>query len=233
VPWKRDARDAYFLDPRPGLSGYPGKPKKSPAKPRPEIMPLGLLKGAEGEHLVSHGRVEQHLTVWEWPAASGFEPTWAVVQMSDRTGARYQRVVGLRDYITQEQAAKLLRAPVMSVTRWVRAGELPSRKRGGFAVIRLGDLLAFAKERKRPVRVARRLAVIRAKKEKSPRTKSELIAENRRLKEQLAASQRHAKAVFDWASRPTPARRGAGGETLSDSAPDTGGQPDDLEADQG
>ena len=71
-------------------------------------------------------------------------PSEAVLVMRDRIGFEYERRVHLGDYVSQRDAAKLLGLPVMTINRWVRSRKLPSRKRGAFAIVRLGDVLKVA-----------------------------------------------------------------------------------------
>jgi len=71
----------------------------------------------------------------------------------DRTGFRYERAIGLDDYVSQAEAAKLLQIPVMTIYRWVRSGGLPSKKRNGISVIKLRDVLGIAREQKKRIRI--------------------------------------------------------------------------------
>lgn len=83
----------------------------------------------------------------------------AVVVKRDRIGFRYERVVQLDDWVSQQEAAQLLGLPVMTVNRWVRAKKIPSTKRNGFSVVRLGDVLRVGKERQRPLELRGKLMI--------------------------------------------------------------------------
>jgi hypothetical protein len=65
----------------------------------------------------------------------------------DRIGFKYEREVGLNGYLSQNEAAKLLRLPVMSVNRWVRSGALKSKKRQGYSVVQLRHVLMLARSK--------------------------------------------------------------------------------------
>ncbi len=82
------------------------------------------------------------------------DPSEAIVVLRDRVGFEYQRVVGLDQFVSQREAAQLMGLPVMTINRWVHAKKLPSRKRRGFKIILLRDLLRLIKEqgRKLPMR---------------------------------------------------------------------------------
>jgi hypothetical protein len=75
------------------------------------------------------------------------QPEEAVFIVRDRIGFKYERKVGLPDFVSQREAAELLRLAVMTVNRWVRDGDLPSQTRNGFSVIKLEDLVHFAGEK--------------------------------------------------------------------------------------
>jgi excisionase family DNA binding protein len=72
------------------------------------------------------------------------QPEEAVFIIRDRIGFKYERKVGLTDFVSQREAAELLSLAVMTVNRWVRDGELPSHSRNGFSVIKFEDLVRFA-----------------------------------------------------------------------------------------
>jgi hypothetical protein len=74
-------------------------------------------------------------------------PNEAVFLIRDRIGFQYERQVGLGDFVSQREAAELLRSAVMTVNRWVRDGNLPSDTHNGFSVIKLEELVRFAAEK--------------------------------------------------------------------------------------
>ncbi len=83
-----------------------------------------------------------------------------MVVVRDRTGFRYERYVGLDDYVTARDAAQLLGVPAMTVTRWIKKRRIRSRKQNRSSVIRLRDVLRVAKGRQRPVKLGTRLKIL-------------------------------------------------------------------------
>ena len=127
MPWREDFVEAFWVEPEEfGLGGWP---EAMSAENQTEACEQGEPAGE---------RVD---TPIELP-----EPLEAVILMRDRIGFRYERVVGLEDFLSQREAAQLLSVPVMTVNRWVRARKLPSRKRNGFSVVKLRDVLSTAKK---------------------------------------------------------------------------------------
>src|SRR5512139_703465 len=112
MPWRDDTPPAFWLDPSPGLAGAPD----------------------------AAASVDEELTRATTSNAVD-DLRFAVITVSDRIGFEYRRVVGLKDFISQRDAAQLLDLPVMTVTRWTSSGRLKSRTKNGFTVIRLSDLL--------------------------------------------------------------------------------------------
>jgi hypothetical protein len=82
----------------------------------------------------------------EEPAPAPRPPSEAVLIMRDRIGFEYERRVNLGDFVSQRDAAKLLGLNLMTINRWVRSRKLVSRKQGGFAVVRLKDVLKVAQD---------------------------------------------------------------------------------------
>jgi hypothetical protein len=124
MPWRRDFAEACWIDPDyRGLSGYrPGSAEHGKVKSIADPAPPELKD------------VEQ-----------------AVLIMRDRIGFQYERLVGLDDFVSQRDVAALLSVDVMTVTRWVKAKKLPSRKRKGFVVVRLRDVVAAARRQEIPL----------------------------------------------------------------------------------
>lgn len=120
MPWRRDFAEAYWIDPDyKGLAGYPDDPGDQQRADQP-------LEGPPKPRL--HDVQE------------------AVLIMRDRIGFQYERRVGLGDLISQRDAAKLLGVDLMTVTRWVKRKKLPSRKRKGFKVLRVRDVVLAARK---------------------------------------------------------------------------------------
>ena len=144
MPWRSDFVRAFLLDPHTGFSGYPTKTRRRVrSRPRPRPTTRATI-----EELLRRNR--------------GDVGEWAVVEIRNRIGFKYERVVGESEYMSQKEAAELLGVEVMTVSRWVRGGELSSRKRNGFSVVRLRDLLKLAAQRGLKVRRRGRLFVLGA-----------------------------------------------------------------------
>jgi hypothetical protein len=84
----------------------------------------------------------------------------AVIVMRDRIGFKYERAIGLDDYVSQKEAAMLLQVPVMTVNRWIRSKTLKSKKKDGFSVLKLRDLLKVVKQQRKRVRIGGTLLTI-------------------------------------------------------------------------
>lgn len=124
MPWRRDYSEALWIDPNfQGLAGYPDEPNETSQAQGPPPDPE--------------------------PAMTDVEE--AVLIVRDRIGFQYERRVGLGDFISQRDAAKLLGLDVMTVTRWVKAKKLHSRRRKGFVVVRLRDVVAVAHKHEIPL----------------------------------------------------------------------------------
>jgi excisionase family DNA binding protein len=100
---------------------------------------------------IEHVKVEH--STWIAEAGKDNPVRGAVMVKRDRTGFRYERAIGLDDYVSQAEAAKLLQIPVMTIYRWVRGRGLPSKKRNGISVIKLRDVLGIAREQKKRIRI--------------------------------------------------------------------------------
>lgn len=133
MPWRDDYVEAFWIDSEFGLAGWP---EDIPEKPAVE----------------SALKTEPHY--------KPKEPTEAVMVMRDRIGFRYERIVGLGDYLSQREAATLLGVPVMRVNRWVRRNKLASRKRNGYSVVLLRDVLDIARTEGCEIRTKGRLVVL-------------------------------------------------------------------------
>lgn len=145
MPWRDDTPPAFWLDSNPGLAGAPD------AAASDEQLPRGTTRNAADD------------------------VRSAVITVSDRIGFQYRRVVGLDDFVSQRDAAQLLKLPVMTVTRWTASGRLKGRTRNGFTVIRLRDLLDLIRAENRPLRTGRFLATVHASEDGESTIESEII----------------------------------------------------------
>src|SRR5437879_3482967 len=145
MPWRKDFVECFWLDPDwVGLSGRPDR-----LKPAAEA-----LEDAAPRHVKRSYLTHSAPTAPQRPIAA------AVIAVRDRIGFRYEREVGLDDFVSVREAAQLLDLPIMTVSRWVKGKVLKSSNRRGFAVIPVREVLRMAKERKRKLRLGSRLVVI-------------------------------------------------------------------------
>lgn len=137
MPRRPDAHTAYWLDMRGALHGYPSKERMPPRAIRQEE-----LAGRFGPD--DDVRVED-LAGWKTRLEDG-EHSRCILAFRDRQGFRWERNVGLNDFVSQADAAQLLGVPLMRVNRWMRNGPLKGkgRKRRGYLVIRVRDLYELA-----------------------------------------------------------------------------------------
>ena len=146
MPWRHDFVQCFWVDPDwGGFSGYPGD--ESPCEP-----PSGRTGPA-------HVRTK-YLTHSASPDETERPIGAAVAVVRDRTGFRYDRHVGLDDFVTVRDAAQLLGIPAMTVTRWIKNRRIRSRKQNGFSVIRLREVLRVAQDRQRPVKLGSRVKIL-------------------------------------------------------------------------
>lgn len=152
MPWRDDFVGAFWVDPQFGLRGDPDGPS-SPDAPSDAAMRLADRVPAGGSVTTEY--------VAGWPQrASAPAPKAAIIVMRDRIGFKYERVVGLDDFVSQREAAQLLGLPTMTVNRWVRARKLDSKKRNGYVVLRVRDVLAVGQETGCRLRMGGKLVVI-------------------------------------------------------------------------
>ena len=145
MPWRTDFVQCLWLDPDwVGLSGYPNAEKSPPAS----------IEDSAPRHVKRSYITSVARTPPRRPLAA------AVIAVRDRIGFRYEREVGLDDFVSIRDAAQLIDLPVMTVSRWVKKREMKSSKRKRFAVIRLREVLRIARERKRKLKLGSRLVVI-------------------------------------------------------------------------
>jgi hypothetical protein len=162
VPRRDKFRQAFWNDDWTGLHGYPavdphyGKPRPTAAPAEPMPLSKRIAKAQERSPTpvdgVSVSYPEDFRPLPLRPPSAEW-PKLVTLVMTDRLGFRYERVAGLNNYVSQREAALLLRLPVMTINRWVRAKTLRGTKRRGSSVVRLRDLLevAIAKGHKLPV----------------------------------------------------------------------------------
>jgi hypothetical protein len=144
MPRRPDSIEAFWLDPRGGFSGYP---RASATRETRASPPRPTLRAAL-EDMAARGAFAE-------------SPAFAVIQVRDKLGFTFERVVGLDEYVSQREAASILDLPVMTINRAVRAKQLPSRTKKGYSVIVLRDVLKEAKRRGRRLKMRGRLMVVR------------------------------------------------------------------------
>jgi hypothetical protein len=146
MPRRPDSIEAYWLDIHGGFSGHPttaATRKKATREAKPTLR-------AAIEGMAARG-------------AFGESPEFAVIEVRDKVGFAFERVVGLDDYVSQREAAMILDLPLMTINRAVRARRLPSHTRRGYSVILLREVLNEAKRRGLALKQRRRLVVLGAR----------------------------------------------------------------------
>jgi hypothetical protein len=137
MPRKSDTYVAYWIDTSGILHGYPGQ-----ERPRPKAH----KKGDWRERLTPEAVVvTTDVTGWR-TLLEGGKGARCILAHRDRQGFRWEREIGLNDYVSQGDAANLLGVPIMRMNRWIRDKntKIKTRTRNGFKVIRVGDLYQFA-----------------------------------------------------------------------------------------
>ena len=66
------------------------------------------------------------------------------VVLFDRIGFRYERVVMPKDYLSQNDVGRLVGVPLTTVIRWCKSGKLSRKRKNGYWIVKLQDVLAFA-----------------------------------------------------------------------------------------
>lgn len=155
MPWREDYREAFWIPAQFGFGSteLPEVDERPPAKLSevigdPQRVPLPLKK-IKVDHPKWRSEIPEENLV-----------RGAVIVMRDRIGFTYERAIGLDDYVSQKEAAQLLRIPVMTVNRWIRRGSLKSKKKGGFSVVKLRDLLKIATGAKKKMPIGGRILTI-------------------------------------------------------------------------
>src|SRR2546422_8921638 len=95
MPWRHDFSQCFWVDPdAPGFAGYPGQ--ESPPRDRPVLLGPAHVKSVNPTYEAS-------------PAETSRPIGAAIIVVRDRTGFRYERHVGLDDFVTARDAAGFLR----------------------------------------------------------------------------------------------------------------------------
>ena len=146
MPWRHDFVQCFWVDPNwGGFSGYPGD--EPPSRPPRELTGPAHVRNKYLTHSASPDQTERPIGA-------------AVAVVRDRTGFRYERHVGLDDFVTVRDAAQLLGVPPMTVTRWIKKRRMRAGKKNGVSVVRLREVLRAARERQRPVKLGSRLMIV-------------------------------------------------------------------------
>jgi hypothetical protein len=147
MPWRHDFVQCYWVDPDwGGFSRYAGaesRPRNFP----PELAGHGFVRSQYLTHVASLDSTDRPIGA-------------AIIVVRDRIGFRYERVVGLDDFVSVREAAQLVGLPIMTLSRWIKSRRIRSRKRNGFSVLRLCDVLKAATERKRRLPIGSRLRIM-------------------------------------------------------------------------
>src|SRR5690349_4830553 len=114
MPWRKDFVQCFWLDPDwVGLSGYPNQ----------EQPPADSVIESAPRHVERSYNTRVARTPPRAPLAA------AVIAVRDRIGFRYEREVGLDDFVSVREAAQLLDLPIMTVSRWVKGKVLKSSRK--------------------------------------------------------------------------------------------------------
>jgi len=137
MPRRPDAHLAYWLDERGVLHGYPETHR---------LPPRPVVSGEPESRLGADAVVTLEDATWQdrLDDSSGGR---CVLAWRDRQGFRWERRVGLNDYVSLADGAQLLGVPLMRVHRWTRTGgplKTKVKKRKGYAVVRVRDLYELA-----------------------------------------------------------------------------------------
>jgi hypothetical protein len=131
---------AYWIDGRGLLHGYPSKERLPPVPHK-----TGDPTSSDWKERLRPNDVAEVQDVHGWRARlEGEQGARCIIGFRDRQGFRWEREVGLNDFVSQADAAQLLGVPLMRVNRWIRARELKSSKRQGYSVVRVKDLYRLA-----------------------------------------------------------------------------------------
>jgi hypothetical protein len=172
MPRRADSHTAYWLDTRGILHGYPQQ------KPLP---PRIAEPGASVARLKAHSVVTLEDVTWQ-DRLDGTCGGRVILSFRDRQGFRWEREIGLNDYVNQADAAQLLGVPLMRVNRWIRkGGTLKSKKRHGFSVVRVKDLYELAIRLELKVPRGHRRALVGSDQEQNERMIRRVESQMRKL----------------------------------------------------
>jgi hypothetical protein len=156
MPYREEFLDAFWL---PSQFGFGGTASSDPAASERAPATLSEIFSDEERFSIPLTKIRLEHTKWSDELNESNPVRGAVMVKRDRIGFRYERAVGLDDYVSQFEAAKLLQTPVITVNRWVRSGSLPSKKRNRFSVVKLRDVLEVAKRQKKRIRMGGRTLI--------------------------------------------------------------------------
>lgn len=154
MPYREEFLDAFWL---PSQFGFAGTEPPDSAELEKPPATLSEIFSDEERFSIPLKKIRLEHAKWSDELNERNPVRGAVMVKRDRIGFRYERAVGLDDYVSQFEASKLLQTPVITVNRWVRSGTLPSKKRNGFSVVKLRDVLEVAKLQKKRIRMGGRL----------------------------------------------------------------------------
>lgn len=158
MAWRTDFVNAFFV---PAQFGF-GSTEPSPEEE--DLLPPAKLSDViadRGRFPSPPSKIDVRHPVWAGVIEDERDVRGAVVEMRDRLGFKYERVVALDDYVSQREAAGILQVPVMTINRWIRNHTLKGKKKKGYSVVKLRDLLQVAKAQKRKVRIGGTILTVR------------------------------------------------------------------------
>lgn len=157
MPWREDYRNAFWVA---RVFGFGSTEPLEATDERPPAK-LSEIIGDDKRFPLPLKKFSTSHSTWRGEVNDQNAVRGAVIVMRDRIGFKYERAIGLDDYVSQKEAALLLQVPVMTVNRWIRSKTLKSKKKNGFSVLKLRDLLKVVKDQKKKVRVGGTLPTIR------------------------------------------------------------------------
>ena len=165
MPRRPDAHLAYWYDyEAPVFRGYPRddevKRERTPTKKKDPSVAKSRRQALLAREIPLDARVEvEDFVGYRRPLNPDVEPRIILVSR-DRQGFRWEREVGLSDYVSLGDAAQLLGVPLMRVHRWV-GKRLRTKKLRGYSVVRVSQLYRLALELNLSVPHGRQMTTIR------------------------------------------------------------------------
>ncbi len=157
-----DSLFGYWLSRDKGLSGYPSRIADSSSTASPAFAPLDVGE-AVAERIARPASIQMRDLIWQLDADASL-PAVARLISRDALGFRYERIVGLEDYVSRAEAAQVLGLSLMTIGRWIRAKKLPEKKRSRhgkkYSVVKVADLWRLAIQLKLRVPTGRLLAIV-------------------------------------------------------------------------